>query len=279
MTFSVKIIADSVSDWGGRLTTFQLRYPRMIHAELLTHRMFSRNASSSRAVPVAKMIEEVTDDPVEPIHWGKNQPGMQAQEELSGMELILMRSAWRSACEQAVTHASMMASVGAHKQIINRILEPYAHISVVLTSTQEGLANFFWLRCHEDAQPEMQRLAEMMRDAYHTSCPRLLVGDQWHLPYVSDEEFAALGIMTALKVSAARCCRVSYLKHDGQVASIEEDLALCDHLIGSVPLHASPFEHQATPDYYTDLQGNLPGWLQYRKMLDGEFQSDMGCMK
>src|SRR3990167_1565104 len=133
MTISATVIADSISDAGIRITTMQLRYPRFIHAEFMTHRGFSRNASSSRAVPTAKLLEEVRSDALRaaPIFWGKNQPGMQAAEELSGYQLELAKAEWRSAAFGAAARAESLASLGAHKQIVNRILEPFTHINVV----------------------------------------------------------------------------------------------------------------------------------------------------
>ena len=280
---SAKIIEDSISDAGKQITTFQLTYPRFIHAELMTHRVFSRNASSSRAIPVKKMLEMVRKEPAMPIHWGKNQPGMQANEQLTGWELEEAKNLWLAAAEHAAQIADRMNAVGLHKQVANRILEPFQHIHVVLTATE--LDNWFELRAHPDAQPEIQELAISMREAMDNSTPTMLQFDQWHLPYITQQEREDIQDWVLLcKVSAARCCRVSYLKHDGTSASIEEDLALCERLIGSRPLHASPFEHQATPDVWLKgnqiraaqwaqpkFHGNLSGWVQHRKIIESSF--------
>lgn len=280
MTYEAIVIADSISAAGKRITTFQLKYPRFIHAELMTHRMFSRNASSSRAIPVAKMIDMVRNDPAMPIHWGKNQPGMQAKEEIQHVGHA--KDLWLQAARMAAAKAEVMNQLGLHKQVVNRILEPFQHISVVLTATEYN--NWFALRDHEDAQPEIQKLAVMMREAMDASVPTLLHEGEWHLPYVSAEEQLEVTPEIARQVSAARCARTSHLKHDGTKASIEEELALCTRLFGSQPLHASPSEHQATPDTITDtdcfgagggwskpeLHGNLIGWIQYRKLLPYE---------
>ncbi len=299
MTCEVKIIADSISENGKRLTTFQLKYWRAIHAELMTHRVFSRNASSSRAIPVAKMIEQVRKDPAGPIHWGKNQPGMQAAVELDAIGIQMARSAWIESANSAADRAEVFNSMGLHKQVANRILEPFQYIHVVVTATE--LDNFFALRCHPDAQPEIQELAVAMRDALAASTPQLLEAEEWHLPYVSDEERSAFGPiqgylrgpsagnswsmkdMDALccKLSAARCARVSYLLHDGNKPDIVKDLELFDRLVGSMPIHASPIEHQATPDApfgygsedewkFPNLHGNFVGWKQYRKIFEQE---------
>lgn len=306
MTISAKIIADSISTAGKCITTMQLCYPRFIHAEFMTHRVFSRNASSSRAIPVAKMIEQVRTNPAMPIHWGKNQAGMQANEELAGHELWQVQEVWKNTANIAANYAETMTKLGLHKQVANRILEPFQHIHVVVTSTEWD--NFFELRAHKDAQPEIQELAIQMRNVINASKPTPLDEGEWHLPYVTDDDWTVVGrllkgmppqqIVDVLrKVSAARCCRVSYLKHDGSASDIEEDLALCDRLVGAKPLHASPFEHQATPDTKSTydhtlihpnskeelvssgeewdrphLHGNFIGWVQHRKLIEDQFK-------
>lgn len=284
MPIQAKIIEDSISATGKRITTFQLLYPRFIHAELMTHRVFSRNASSSRAIPVKKMLEMVRNEPAMPIHWGKNQPGMQAKEQLTGDELCLAHGLWLRAALNAADIAEEFEEIGLHKQVANRILEPFQHISVVLTATE--FDNWFELRAHPDAQPEIHELAIQMMNAMFASTPKELSILEWHLPYVTQAERDSLNPETARKVSAARCCRVSYLKHDGGAASVEEDLALCDRLAGARPIHASPFEHQAAPDRLVPgnrmqmshwespkLHGNFVGWIQYRKLIEQQFKS------
>jgi len=270
MTISAKVILDSISPDGLRLTTLQLRYPRFIHAEFLTHRVFSRNSSSSRAIPVERLIQDVIDDPAMPIHWGKNQKGMQAEEELEGLDLALAKSAWQNACDDAVRHAHALRIRGAHKQIVNRILEPFAHISTVVTATE--FSNFFDLRLHKDAQPEIQLLAQHMWGAMVQTDPQFLHHGEWHLPYITEQDDAPLHELK--KASAARCARVSYLTHEGKTPNLDADLALYDRLITSEPAHASPVEHIATPDVATKngwenphLHGNFRGWQQWRKVL------------
>lgn len=329
MTFLAKVIADSISEESGkRITTMQLCYPRFIHAEFKTHRILSsdsqdeiyvvsqstglmddrnlsRNASSSRAIPVAKIINQVRNNPAMPIHWGKNQPGMQAAVESN--ELVLYhypfseeedkpytaQDAWKIAANHAADVADAMNAAGYHKQVVNRILEPFQWIHVIVTATEWD--NFFELRDHEDAQPEIRHLAKLMKQAMDESIPTLLKRGEWHLPYITGEDIKqikghcnAVGIIDwielARKVSAARCCRVSYLKHDGTQASIQEDIDLCDRLAAARPIHASPFEHQATPDWtstqswsdepqwtHPSLHGNLVGWIQNRKLIEKSF--------
>lgn len=288
MTITAEIIADSISAAGIRLTTFQLRYPRFIHAELMTHRVFSRNASSSRAIPIAKMIEDLRRDPAMPVYWGSNKPGMQAGGELQGTELEVVKQHWLYAMEDAILRAETFINLGLHKQIANRILEPWAHINVVVTATD--YENFFALRRHEDAQPEIKVLADAMWLARANSVPEPLQPGEWHLPYITHDERREANFGPSqtpawdslIRVSVARCARVSYLTHDGRQTTMEEDTLLYERLVGGMPLHASPAEHQGTPDeavqhgfnlswMHPDDHGNFRGWRQFRKMLPGEF--------
>lgn len=301
MTITAKILADSISPQGIRLTTLQLRYPRFIHAEFMTHRMFSRNASSSRAIPVKRMIEDILRDPAMPMHWGKNESGMQAREQHTASVIMMDRidgqavsfsreNAWLEAMSRAIDAARDFHEAGYHKQIVNRLLEPFAHINVVVSSATWN--NFFALRQHEDAQPEMRTLADAMWWAMRNSQSKLLKPGEWHLPYVTLADMMAYEDNNPawIKLSVARCARVSYLTHEGKQPLPEQDLELYDRLIGSVPLHASPAEHQATPDGLTEgyegpygewrvggwqnahQHGNFKGWRQYRKMLPNENQ-------
>lgn len=282
MTISATVIADSINADGKRLTTLQLRYPRFIHAEFMTHRVMSRGASSSRAIPVKRLIEDVKNDPVAPSFWGANQKGMQARAELDQNDKAYAEQVWDYARSEAITAARCLADVGAHKQIVNRILEPFSHINVVVTATEWD--NFFNLRIHSDAQPEIHKLAIEMRDAMRGSEPQLLELGVWHLPYILDEEHYHYDEDSLIKASVARCARVSYKTHDGLPTTVEQDIDLYYKLVGSVPLHASPAEHQATPDMtleradgseywlHREKHGNLVGWIQYRKLLEEEFE-------
>lgn len=266
-----KIIADSISQAGARITTLQLKYPRFIHAEFMTHRVFSRNASSSRAIPVKTMLSQVWNDPAMPVHWGANKAGMQADQELGKFKKAIARGLWKTASKLACTVAWTMMKVGLHKQVANRILEPFQYIHVIVTATE--WKNFLELRAHPAAQPEIHELAIKIGDALASSSPKVLKPGKWHLPYLRDEEiqtFAWSGQMdTALKVSAARCARVSYLKHDGKTPSVAEDLKLYSRLIDSKPMHASPIEHQARPlKDRNQWSGNFRGWEQNRKLIE-----------
>lgn len=269
----VKIITDSISPSRIRLTTFVLEYPRFVHAELMTHRVFSRNASSSRAIPIEKIIGKIEETPAMPVHWGLNQRGMQAEKEVDKITASVCESLWLEARDNAIKSARALADLGIHKQVVNRILEPFSHISVVLTGTE--FDNFFGLRCHPDAQPEMRLLAEKMRDAYYANSPTKLEIGQWHLPFIKPEEKLIPGNYSSpknenllIKASTARCARVSYLTHDRKNPTLDEDIALHDKLLESK--HMSPFEHIATPAGALGFVGNFKGWIQYRKTIRDE---------
>ncbi|MBD9511537.1 FAD-dependent thymidylate synthase [Ensifer sp. ENS10] len=309
------------------LITMHLHYPDIIHGEVMTHRVFSRNARSMRAVPVATMVKEVREDPFVPWHWGKNQRGMQADEEcnelirLSSGESLDREEAWRMAANSAADWAERYADSHYHKQIANRIIAPYTWKHTMISST--SWANFLHLRDHEDAEPHFHDLAVLVREALANVQYQVLMQGQWHTPYVTQEDgsWAAIheylvrqgikpsweaGLEIGKKLSVARSARISYAPFDGD-ASIERELERYDLLVGSSPLHASPTEHQATPDslstYRTqvktfeagdlsqwetvksgnefnnpELAGNLgPGWIQFRKTLAGEYIKDIAA--
>ena len=272
--FQAEVIEDTSSGpfTHSRLVTFQLRYPRLIHSEFMTHRVFSRNASSSRAIPVAKVIKQVREEPAMPVHWGKNQSGMQAREELTGFELEDAKTAWLRAAKDAADHAEHMMGLGLHKQVANRILEPFQFISVVVTSSEWD--NFFALRCHPDADPNIQQLANMMKAAYDASQPGSIEDNfGWHLPYIKQAEIGLMSLEKRVKCSVARCARVSYLTHDGETPDVAKDLELYDRLVKATPAHLSPTEHQAhrgiTEVNGLPMNGNFNfRWTQFRKCLE-----------
>lgn len=273
---SVKIIEDSISEAGVRLTTMQLRYPRWIHSELLTHRVFSRNASSSRAIPTTKLLKDVEDNPAMPLFWGLNEPGMQSREALTEpTALNAARGLWLHPMRVCLRAAKDMVDLcGLHKQLVNRVFEPWTHIDVIVSSTDYD--NFFALRCHPDAEPTIQVLAWRMADAYYEATPALRKEGEWHLPYVRPEE-RDMPIEAQRICSVARCARVSYRTHDGANPSLEKDKELYSRLLAGLergdgePGHLSPFEHQAAPlSGSEERSGNFKGWKQFRKMIGGE---------
>lgn len=322
-TISAKVILASRNMATGKvLTTMLLRYPRWIHAEARTHRKLriheegglpdyiatpslmedpalSRNASSSRAIPVEKLIADVISDPAVPLVWGRNQPGMQAGESHDakvshyGMSLT-PESAWLHSMQQAIAMARAFAQAGYHKQIVNRLLEPFSHINVLVSATEWN--NFFALRDHKDAEPHIQLLAKEMKRAMQESQIDDIAPGDWHLPFVGVTNLPdftrTAEIMNGrlhvevpweIKASVARCARTSYRTHDGRTPSPDEDSVLYDRLVGSEPLHASPAEHVAQADFahYTgggasiysaeELHANFEGFCQFRKMLPNEF--------
>lgn len=294
--YSAYILADSISD-GVRLVTFQVTFPRFILAEMNTHRVISKNSASSRAIPVKKNIKKVSDNPFIPEAFTKNQRGMQAEEALAEDESLKARMTWLDAKDRAVSAANTLRDLKVHKQHANRILEPFAWHTVLATATE--LENFFALRCHPDAQPEIQKAARAVRHALANSTPEHLLPGQWHLPLIREED-QSLELTEKIKVSVARCARVSYLTHDGK-RDVSKDLELYDRLVTGG--HMSPLEHVAcvmqdreappfSPMWRTrkgstkfgnelresdfELEGYFCGnfrapWLQYRKMVHGEF--------
>ena len=248
-----KVLCDSMSG-SHRLTTMQLTYPRFVHAEYMTHRVFSRNAASSRAIPVAKMMSNIIGHPVIPIHWGANQKGMQAFQELSPESQSNCEEIWLDALEKMLVSVQALMAEGLHKQIANRLLEPWMHITVIHSATD--WQNFFKLRCHGMAEPHMQALAMEMKASYEFSTP---VEREWHRPltgFHGDEELTQAELRL---VSVARCARVSYLTHDG-VRDVQADLKLAETLRTNG--HFSPWEHVA---HAADGRwGNFKGWKQLR---------------
>ena len=269
---TAKVIAHSISDQDIQIITLQLRYPKFIHGELMTHRVFSRNASSSRAIPFERFVEDIERDMAMPVYWGSAKPGMQAGAEIE--DIVVARYTWSLAYQAAKEYATQLVNLGLHKQIANRILEPFYCINTLVTSTEWD--NFFELRDHPDAQPEIRALAIEMKNAINWSEPTLprLIPSQWHLPYISYEEKKIYHNNDLIKASVARCARVSYLTHDAKTPDLASDIALHDKLVVSKPMHASPAEHQATPIVLgwqkndDVLCGNFKGWIQYRKLLE-----------
>lgn len=298
---SAKIIADSISPEGVRMTTMEIEYPRFILAELNTHRMLSKNSASSRAIPVRAMHDFIRDNPAMPVFWGKNQAGMKAAEEISGSDSKNAVDIWLQAKDDALHWADALAhKFGVHKQLANRITEPWMTMKTVISGTE--WANFFHLRNHPDAQPEIRALAEAMIVEYTTHLPNPLKPGEWHLPYIAigryvptdelqyfDDYFNRISLEDAKIISASCCAQVSYRKNDD---SPEKAWKIWQQLIENDPVHASPIEHQATPmdissmcrfepdtwepgvthvSANSDLwSGNLRGWIQHRKLVAKE---------
>ena len=299
--FFARIVAHSkgYGPYHNDLITFHLMYPRFIHSEMMTHKDFSRSAASSRAIPIQKMLNQVWNKPAMPIHWGKNQPGMQASHAIQGWRKTFLSNLWIMCGRAVCVFVWVAMKMGLHKQVANRMLEPWQLMHVTLTTCK--LANFYNLRIHADAQPEVCYLATLMRFAHQTSEPKILREGEWHLPWITDEDIDDVAAMVGTdkeqtellkKMSAARCARSSYANFDGK-RSIDGDLATYSKLVDSEPIHASPCEHQATPDQQiTDvvssghttvmechwenptLHGNLTGYIQYRNTIANHYFPD-----
>lgn len=254
------ILADSINPASNRVTTFLLTYPRFIHSEVLTHRSLSRNAASSRAIPIEKVIEQVRTNPARPVRWGLNGKGMQDHGVMTDSDAA--EAAWRASASAAMSSAYHLQSLGLHKQIVNRVLEPFMWMTTLVTATE--WENFFSLRVHKDAQPEFQHLAYQMLKTYLDHTPVKKEWGDWHIPY-GDRMPDGLDNETRLKIATARAARVSYLTMDGSI-DIAKDISLHDSL--SQNGHWSPFEHACQA--FAPAKGNFVGWTQYRHFFPTE---------
>lgn len=273
---SATMLAHSISEAGIPLISYELIYPRMVHAELLTHGMLVRNAASSRAIPFAKMAAQLT---ARPVRFGQANPGMQDKgteydklvegrsvdlgpqwEHANPVEALESYEAWEKAKEDAIFWSKAFYDAGYHKQVYNRITEPYQMIKVVLSGTE--LENYFWLRNHGAADPTLEELARCMHEAREQSSPQLLYAGEYHLPYIhtvrtplvdgtpkllyfaDSGSMDSLDLQDAIKMSCARTAAVSFRNED---YTLEKCLEVYERLIGDDRKHASAFQHQATP--------------------------------
>lgn len=268
----VKMIEDSISPKGARISTLQLEYPRYIHSELMAHRMFSRNAQSSRAIPVMRLIKRLYDHEVvpDPKDLHQNKKGMQAGEPLPIEEGICAHLAWKEARDNAVRSAEKLNTLGVHKQWVNRLLEPFSTITVLVTATEDCWPHFLALRDHPAAEPSFQKLAKEIRRALEESTP---VERLFHLPYITiDERECGVNHTALMRISAARCARVSYVTHDG-VRDLAADIALYNQLATAVPPHASPMEHPAAASHEPERRiANFQGWKSWRYLSENDSQ-------
>lgn len=274
-TSRAKIILDSVAPCGMRLTTIEAEYPRYIHADLLTHRILSRNGLSSRAEPVANVIQRASDDPVEPLVWMYDAKRMQHGHIMSPDDAERCRTLWNASRDNALTCAREFLRIGLHRQYLNRIIEPYIRIKMVISAT--SWANFLALRCHPSPMPEIQQLAVTIARLLKASTPTPVADGGWHLPYVAEWERTATAyaydVDTMAKVSTARGARASYgnLGDSSKPPSIDADLALYERLMVEDPKHASPAEHPAMATGDRNVRsGNFQGWIQFRHTIAGE---------
>lgn len=275
-----EVIADSehcVAKFG-RLTTMRLKVPTCVLAQFNTHRAFSRNAASMRAIPTARLLKAVWSDPYFPPELGRNRAGMQAGDELTPGRAKVVTVVLHAASIFAICVAWLLNRLGGHKQWVNRILAPFSFTQVVATGNDRAWRHFFALRNHPHADPAIRVVAEAAQAVYSKSKPVRLAAGEWHLPYVNLRDYSGAGwLLKAIKQSVARCARVSYSTFGSPTpSSLEADLDLYQKLLGGVygssPPHASPAEHQACAVLSGDQGGNFgPGWMQHRKTLVGEY--------
>jgi len=310
---TLKILLDSRAPSGARLTTFEVRIPKFLLAQLNTHRSLSKSAASSRAIPINRTLEAVENDPFVPTYWGKNKKGMSPDEELSddakdgnkeidcvpcygtgfafgsvdcgvckycGKTGKIIKSskelsaraeakqAWLKLRDRAIETVRQLDNLGLHKELANRLIEPWAYSTVIISATT--FRNFFKLRSqpHTGVQRELQTIAAEMLTLYKASTPTPLTAGEWHLPLIRDEDREQVSDIEVLrKVSVGRCARVSYLTHDGR-RDLQADVDLHDRLL--VDAHMTPFEHVAQAAGSPIQSGNFKGFIQYRKLIPGE---------
>lgn len=273
---TAKILTDSINPMGRRITTWMLKYPRFIHSEFMTHRDFSRNAASSRAIPLKQTIQSIQNEPALPVKWGSHNPGMQSGDEITGENLTDAKLDSDYAMNRCICAAKCADSRGLHKSITNRWLEPWSHITVIATATDHR--NFFALRAHPAAMPEFQVLAYRMLEEYLKSDPFHLQWGEWHIPFEDDDpSVESLTTEEKIKLATARCCWVSYNKPDkkiGEETTLEQ--AFHRHDESAKFGHWSPFEHCAQAQERAvvsalhsnfDTENRWSGWMQYRKLF------------
>lgn len=275
-------------DFVGEMETYDLEiagdYPNFLANGIVVHN--SRNSASARAIPVITMLKQVFKrDTVPPVKY-KNKRGMQpSNEELSPFKDALANFTYSVNKISAMVSCYLLNKIGLHKQWTNRLIEPYMITKIVVTSTEWD--NFIKLRNHKDAQLEIQKVADKIEKNLRIREPKHLSYGEWHLPYIETIKNAdgiqylsngeVVTLETAKMISASCCAQVSYRKSD---TSIDKAKIIFDKLINTKPLHASPFEHQATPienvkqathrilkggDLYCN---NFKGWQQYRHLLE-----------
>ena len=269
----VTIMADSISPRGHRLTTFKCKYWRAILAEVNTHRMLTRNSPSSRAIPVVRMMESLVNDPAMPVSWPRNQAGMQASEDCDLLGRLEAEKIWLRARDSALRYAEQLSQLGVHKQVTNRLLEPWMWTTSLISGTD--WENFFHLRVHKDAQPDFQQLAYEMLVRYLESRPKELEYGEWHMPF-GDKIDPNLPKEDQVKIVVGRAARVSYLTQEGDM-DCDKDIGICNRLIGNN--HWSPAEHAATAEDTDSYIGNFKGWAQYRKHFPESVENRRGNLR
>lgn len=287
---SAKIVADSINESGNRITSLVVVIPRIVLAELNTHRALSKNSASSRAIPFKKMAKMVEENPFIPIAFQKDHKGMQGTEYFTEEEIKKngIIEEWLGARDYALHRANVLHEKGVTKQLVNRLLEPFMYHTVLITATE--WENFMALRNHEDAEIHIKEAAVKILEALNSSTPKLLKKDEWHIPFGDDLDYERVTKMYSetsivpdklikglmVEIATARCARVSYLNFEGK-DDYEADVKLHDQLLDSG--HMSPFEHCAQAKDGNTISGNFVGWFQYRKLYQEENRKDNRIIK
>ena len=251
----VKVLLDSVNPYTNvRLTTLHCVYPQFIHQQVLTHRMFSRNSSSLRAISFDRADSEF--DTVYPT-WTLEKKGMQGPL-VEDFKTKLMADCIVDEMDNFVSsRCARLEELGIHHQDINNYLRPFQNIHTVITATD--FENFFQQRLHESTKPDMQRLAQLIYDALEESKPEETI---WHTPLISDLLESTYTNKQLELISAARLARISYFKWQDDP---QKDLELAKKLIENN--HPSPFEHIAFAQQDNEYYGNFKSWKQLRHIL------------
>lgn len=287
---SAKVVADSINESGNRITSLVVVIPRIVLAELNTHRALSKNSASSRAIPFKKMAKMVEENPFIPIAFQKDHKGMQGTEYFTEEEIKKngIIEEWLGARDYALHRANVLHEKGVTKQLVNRLLEPFMYHTVLITATE--WENFMALRNHEDAEIHIKEAAVKILEALNSSTPKLLKKDEWHIPFGDDLDYERVTKMYSetsivpdklikglmVEIATARCARVSYLNFEGK-DDYEADVKLHDQLLDSG--HMSPFEHCAQAKDGNTISGNFVGWFQYRKLYQEENRKDNRIIK
>ena len=235
-----EMVCDSVNPFTGtRISTAVVRLPRIVLAELNTHAALAKNSASSRAIPAATFRQRVLDDPYVPWRWPVNGKGMVPKEYAAprAWRTKVAVLVWKGALGVASLAHRLLERLGVHKEITNRLLEPWMWTEVLVTATDWD--GFFAQRCHEAAADGVRAAATVLRDLLDAHTP---TETSLHLPYIQQGEQGAP--MDLFMASARRCRRVSYLRQ-GVVVSLEEDAAAGAEGLRETPPHLSPYEHAA----------------------------------
>lgn len=292
-----RVVAASQHKWNGQeLWTLEICSPKSIDAEFGKHRVFSRSSASSRAIPFNPALSA----PFIPEDIRNRGPGMNSPERVP-YEVKTKFQAYLSSLYQSTRAGLYGFRDHIHKQHLNRYLEPWMMQVSVITSTEWD--NFFSLRMPDTlddldfpADPMIQQIAILMAEAMDAAEDKVAVlgVDEWHLPYVLDEEREIYGDAPwrLADMSAARCARASFNKHGVNTTQSKGERMTADRERAKdlrTQLHMVPFEHQATPmkimDHWPDdllrlghathmddegvmWSGNFRYWTQNRQQID-----------